>query len=89
MNYADVLNHLSWVSVPAARDVPSMVELFGREKEVFEMVTSEPVHFDVISQKLEMSAGELSATLTMLELAGIVERLPGDWYSRQSNVSTI
>lgn len=89
MNHVDVLNFLNWVSVPTPRDVPTMVELFGREKEVFELVTSEPVHFDVLSQKLEMSAGELSATLTMLELAGIVERLPGDWYSRQSKVSTI
>jgi len=89
MNYIDVLNCLNWVSVPAAREVPSMVELFGREKEVFELVTSEPVHFDVLTQKLGMTAGELSATLTMLELAGIVERLPGDWYSRQSKVSTL
>lgn len=89
MNYIDVLNALNWVSVPTPREVPTMVELFGREKEVFELVSSEPVHFDVLSQKLEMSAGELSATLTMLELAGIVERLPGDWYARQSKVSTI
>jgi DNA processing protein len=89
MNYIDVLNGLSWVSVPTMRDVPSMVELFGREKEVFELVTTEPIHFDVLSQRLEMSAGELSATLTMLELAGIVERLPGDWYSRQSKVTTV
>lgn len=89
MNYVDVLNSLMWVSVPAARDVPTMVELFGREKEVFDLVTSEPIHFDVLCQKLEMPAGELSATLTMLELAGIVERLPGDWYSRQSSVSTV
>lgn len=89
MNYIDVLNGLNWVTVPTVRDVPTMVELFGREKEVFELVTSEPIHFDVLSQRLEMSAGELSATLTMLELAGIVERLPGDWYSRQTKVSTV
>ncbi|MBX9950723.1 MAG: DNA-processing protein DprA [Candidatus Obscuribacterales bacterium] len=89
MNYIDVLNGLNWVSVPTVREVPSMVELFGREKEVFELVTREPIHFDVLSQKLEMNAGELSATLTMLELAGIVERLPGDWYSRLSKVSTL
>ncbi len=89
MNYIDVLNNLNWVSVPTVRDVPSMVELFGREKEVFELVTAEPIHFDVLTQRLEMSAGELSATLTMLELAGIVERLPGDWYSRQAKVTTV
>jgi len=89
LNHGDVLNFLNWVTIPTTRDVPTMVELFGREKEVFELVTTEPIHFDVLSQRLEMSAGELSATLTMLELAGIVERLPGDWYSRQGKVSTL
>jgi predicted Rossmann fold nucleotide-binding protein DprA/Smf involved in DNA uptake len=49
------------------------------------MITSEPVHFDQLIYKSGMAAGELSATLTMLELAGIVERQAGDWYCRSSS----
>ena len=58
------------------------------EKEIFEMISGEPVHFDHLIEKSGIHAGELSATLTLLELSGIVERLPGDWYSRQSSITT-
>ncbi len=82
--YADVLTEMNWVAV--SRDGSqerSMVELFGREKEIFTLIEQEPIQFDVLCQKLGMGAPELSASLTMLELAGAVTRLPGDWYERQ------
>ena len=59
-----------------------MLELFGREKEVLDFLRSEPVHFDQICHEFGMAAGELSATLTILERAGVVERHPGEWFSR-------
>ncbi|HEY9712352.1 MAG TPA: hypothetical protein V6C72_02715, partial [Chroococcales cyanobacterium] len=68
---------------------PTIVELYGREKEVFELISSEPVHFDYLCERSGMQAGELSATLTMLELAGIVERQSGDWYTRCSSSSVV
>ena len=49
------------------------------------MLSNEPLHFDYLCQEMEMGAGELSGTLTMLELAGVVERLPGDWFSKIDN----
>lgn len=52
------------------------------ETTVYEFITNEPVHFDVLTQRTGMQAGELSAALTMLELAGAVHRLSGDWYNR-------
>lgn len=81
-NHQDVMRHLGWVhSTEAGTDAP-VVELYGREKEVYEMLSNEPVHFDLLCERTGMSAGELSATLTMLELAGVVTRHPGDWYTR-------
>lgn len=84
-NYQDVLNLLNWEcsykSDPQL--LPAVMQLFGREKEVFEMLSTEPTHFDHLCQKTGMGAGEMSGTLTMLELAGIVTRHPGDWYSRE------
>jgi predicted Rossmann fold nucleotide-binding protein DprA/Smf involved in DNA uptake len=59
-----------------------VVELFGRERELFELISPEPVHFDLLCERSGIPAPELSATLTMLELAGVVTRHPGDWYSR-------
>lgn len=80
----DVLKEMNWVKVEAPRSVPVVVELYGREKEVYDMLGEEPVHFDLLCERTGMPAGEMSATLTMLELAGIAVRHPGDWYSRVS-----
>ncbi len=62
------------------KDAPRAIELFGREHEVFELISDEPVHFDQLAERTGMAVGELSSTLTMLELAGVVERLAGDCY---------
>jgi predicted Rossmann fold nucleotide-binding protein DprA/Smf involved in DNA uptake len=59
-----------------------VVELYGKEKDIHELISNEPIHFDHLIERSGMAAGELSATLTMLELAGVVERLTGDWYTR-------
>jgi DNA processing protein len=80
-NAADVLEKLSWVTT-TYREVRTVVELMGREKDIYDMLSHEPMHFDVLCERASMQAGELSATLTMLELAGVVERLPGDWFTR-------
>jgi DNA processing protein len=81
-NHKDVLDALEWVTT-SGREVTTVVELFGREKEIYEMLSNEPTHFDVLCERAGMSAGEMSATLTMLELAGVVTRHQNDWYSRQ------
>lgn len=84
-SHEDILNELRWASAPSnGQQLPAMVELYGKEKDVFELISAEPIHFDHLIERSGLAAGELSATLTMLELAGMVERLPGDWYSRQT-----
>lgn len=85
----DIMKELNWQSAPGEAELPNVVQLFGRENEIFELISAEPVHFDHLCHKSGMAAGELSATLTMLELAGIVTRHPGDWYSRSSSVTII
>lgn len=80
-SYKDVLHYMGWVQGSIKTD-PTVVELFGREKEIYDLLSGEPVHFDTLSDRTGMPAGELSATLTMLELAGVATRMPGDWYVR-------
>ncbi|MDX2108486.1 MAG: DNA-processing protein DprA [Candidatus Melainabacteria bacterium] len=83
-DWKDILNDLSWISKssPIANEIATIIELFGREKDVFELLSREPIHFDVLAQQTGMGGGELSATLTMLEIAGLVNRHPGDWFSK-------
>lgn len=84
----DIMKEMNWVPSSPVREIPTVVELYGRERELYDLLSAEPVHFDVLCERSGMSAPELSATLTMLELAGVVERHPGDWYSRGHSVAT-
>ncbi len=84
VSYEDVLRELNWVASPKLSDKVQVVELFGREKEIYELLAAEPLHFDVLCERTGIAPGELSASLTMLELAGVVSRQPGDWYSREN-----
>jgi DNA processing protein len=83
VNVEEIKSSLSLVTVLRPRLEPIVLELFGNEKEVHELLSNEPVHFDQMAEKTGLQAGALSSTLTMLELAGIAERLPGDWYVRK------
>ncbi|MCW5824267.1 MAG: HigA family addiction module antidote protein [Cyanobacteria bacterium TGS_CYA1] len=49
---------------------------------VYEMLGGKPVAFDWVARDLNMTGGQVSAILTMLELADWIKRLPGDWYIR-------
>ncbi len=83
-SFEDILEEMTWIKGTASTEVPTMVELYGREKDIFDILSHEPMHFDHICERAAMQVGELSATLTMLELAGAVTRHPGDWYSRET-----
>ncbi len=83
VNLDEIMNAMNWVTSSRPRSEPVVLELFGSEKEVHELLSNEPVHFDQLTEKTGLNAGPLSSTLTMLELAGIAERLPGDWYVRK------
>jgi len=80
---ADILEEMNWVSKNQQLGTTAMVTLQGREMEIYELISPEPVHFDYLIEKTGMNTGELSAILTILELAGVISRLPGDWYGRE------
>jgi len=87
---ADILHEKGWLKTkPAGAEAPAIVQLYGRELEVYGLISLEPVHFDYLAEKTGMNSGELSATLTMLELSGVVSRLPGDWYARVEAIASI
>ena len=85
----DIIDGMKWASANTGGSVPVMVQLYGREREIYELIAEEPRQFDALAEYTGMSVGELSSTLTMLELAGIVIRLPGDWYECEKQASEI
>jgi DNA processing protein len=88
-NYADILKEMGWASKNSENGTSTAISLQGREAEVYELMSNEPLQFDYLIEKTGMNTGELSAILTMLELAGVVSRLPGDWYVREKQAFTV
>jgi len=50
---------------------------------------NEPAHFDALCQRTGLAAPELSASLTMLELAGVLSDTTGDWYTRDESKAEV
>ncbi|MBY0358400.1 MAG: hypothetical protein K2W82_10405 [Candidatus Obscuribacterales bacterium] len=64
------------------------IEFFGNEKTLYDILSTEPIHVDAIHHKTRMPINEISAALTMLELAGAAIRLTGDRYVRSTAESS-
>jgi len=88
-SYEDILTAMNWAKTRGGpdREKAAVVQLYGREREVYDLISHERIHFDTLCEQTEMEAGELSATLTMLELAGLVSREAGDWYTRFADLA--
>ena len=63
-------------------DSVSMENFTAAEASILENLSSEPIGFDELCERARMEASAVSATLTILELSGAVERLFGDRYKR-------
>ena len=49
--------------------------------EVYSVLTSQPIHFDVLCQKTGLDTGQVSAVVTLLALEpDLIVRYPGEWY---------
>jgi hypothetical protein len=60
-------------------------ELTDSQREILANILDEPVSFDQLVQLTGSTAGELSASLTWLELTGLALRLSGDRYVRTNS----
>ena len=50
--------------------------------EIFQHISTEPMVWDLIIQKIGLSSGEISSSLLQLELLGLVTQLPGMRYQK-------
>ena len=60
-----------------------IVEVPEEYKKVFEHIKNIPINSDEISKKAKMSISEVNTILTLLELEGFIEVLPGNFYKRR------
>lgn len=57
--------------------------LSPEELEVLDLLAPEPIHFDQLCERSELSVSALLSSLTLLELAGYARRLSSDRYALQ------
>ena len=73
-------------AVPARRKTPASVrcealDLSGEERAVMDLLDdAEKMHIDALGRKLEWPAHQVSNTLILLEMRGVIQQLPGMWY---------
>lgn len=58
--------------------------LSPHEQQIYNLLDETKMHFDQLCQRTGLCAGEVSTSLTLLELAGLITRLAGDRYARTS-----
>lgn len=80
----DILDELG---VPAAEaQKPKLSSAFSGlspdERRIVDMLSLEPKHVDLIIQDMQLPAPEVSSMLTLLEMKGLIRRVPGSAYVR-------
>ncbi|HIA51312.1 MAG TPA: hypothetical protein EYN91_04390 [Candidatus Melainabacteria bacterium] len=66
--------------MPSMQQTP--LDLNEREKLVYSETSATPISFELLCKNTDLPVPELSSVLTMLELKGALNRLPGDNYER-------
>ncbi len=61
------------------------VKLTDSQRKIYDLLSDTPMHFDVLCRRSSMSAGEVSATITMLELSMLVTCHPGNRFARSGD----
>lgn len=78
----DILNEIC--AKPRQPELAFEPELAGKEKELFEIISVEPLNFDEICRQAGYAAAEAAAALTMLEMKNLVRQLPGRMFVRRA-----
>lgn len=90
-NVDDVLESLGPMVQPVQTEQqqevrsPRELTLSAQERQILDMVTSEPQHLDEIIRAAEIGSSRVLATLTVLEMKRMVKRLPGGFLVRAFN----
>ncbi len=84
-NIRDILDNLNIHIVPAENETPihaSDLLKNDAEKALFALLSQEPIHIDELIRSSELTTDVVSATLTIMELKGIVKHISNMQYVR-------
>ena len=79
----DVVEELHYKLKPILKDQPkpqSRLQLSIFEQKIFDVLSEEPVHVDILAEKCKASTSDILVQLLALELKGVVKQLPGKYF---------
>jgi DNA processing protein len=82
---SDVVEELRYKLRPILKDQPrpqAKIQLSIFEQKIFDALSDDPVHVDVLADKCRMSTSDILVQLLGLELKGVVKQLPGKYFTK-------
>jgi DNA processing protein len=79
---SEILAILGWENTPLPPPSPEPINLTNEEKHVYVLLSDHPLHVDEIAQRASLEPARLTGILTLLEMSGAVQQLPGKLYRR-------
>jgi len=85
----DILDELGWSEqfIKSSPKDKSPINLTDKEQKIYSLLGDGPVHIDVILEKSGINSSEIMQILMMLELKGIIQQLPGKFFTVSANFS--
>lgn len=79
----DILEHYENVHKIQIEEKEMEIEIPEEYRKIYEKIEGEPINVDEISKKVKKPVSEVNTILTMLELEGFIENLPGNYFKRK------
>lgn len=81
---SEIFDALGWPLPERSQVETPMPDLTKTEQPVYELLSDQALYFDQMMAKYQGEASELLSILSLLELKGVAEQLPGKLYKRKS-----
>jgi DNA processing protein len=85
----DVLEALNLTSVAQHVEAQMLLPTDATEAKLFELLSEEPLHVDELGQAMALPIAQVSSTLTLMELKGLVRQVGGMNYVRAREAAPV
>lgn len=81
----DILEHFENKKIVEVKEKTLEIEIPEEYRKVYEQIENQNLNADEISKKIKMNVSQVNTILTMLELEGYIEAMPGNYFKRKEN----
>lgn len=79
----DLIKYFNNIEEIENEEVEMQIEIPEEYRKIYEKIIKEPTNADEIRKKVNLSISEINTILTMLELEGFIESIPGNYFKRK------